>query len=163
MIFVHHTSLPRATSEERAARKIYKKTLEKAVVALSEDGVIVVDGAVSAESLDLANLYMVGDARALRDGHGMWLNYDNRAQNILQHMIPGPEHLVPDVHANPSAPDMCKPVVGPKPVLRYHKANTNSCGQNYQPVVEKGSIILLNILWHVVMPTRTREEFHISK
>ncbi|KAI5925887.1 hypothetical protein F4810DRAFT_613038 [Camillea tinctor] len=122
------------TPDERTARKISKRNLEKAVVALSEDGVVVLDSAVSTDSLDLLNPRMVEEARALRDGPGTWFNYDSKAQNILQHMIPDPEYLLPDVHANPFALDVCKTMMGPKPVLRYHKANTNFPGESRQPV-----------------------------
>ncbi|KAH9995361.1 hypothetical protein F4779DRAFT_631664 [Xylariaceae sp. FL0662B] len=122
------------TPEERAANKISKQNLEKAVVALSEDGIVILDGAVSDESLNLLNPRMVKEAKALREGPEIWFNYDNKAQNILQHMIPEPEYLLPDVHANPFAIDVCKTMMGPDPVLRYHKANTNFPGESRQPV-----------------------------
>ncbi|EXJ96086.1 hypothetical protein A1O1_01212 [Capronia coronata CBS 617.96] len=120
--------------EERASNTISKQNLEKAVVALSEDGVVVLDGAVSQESLDFLNPRMVEEAKALREGPSTWFNYSTKAQNILQHMIPEPDYLLPDVHANPFATDVCKTMIGPNPVLRYHKANTNFPGESRQPV-----------------------------
>ncbi|KAJ9499752.1 hypothetical protein H2202_004742 [Exophiala xenobiotica] len=89
--------------DERRTGKISKQNLEKAVVALSEDGVVILDNAVADESLDFLNPRMVEEAKALREGSSTWFNYDNKAQNILQHMIPEPEYLLPDVHANPFA------------------------------------------------------------
>ncbi|KAK5237761.1 hypothetical protein LTR47_000853 [Exophiala xenobiotica] len=120
--------------DERRTGKISKQNLEKAVVALSEDGVVILDNAVADESLDFLNPRMVEEAKALREGSSTWFNYDNKAQNILQHMIPEPEYLLPDVHANPFATEVCKTMMGPRPVLRYHKANTNFPGESRQPV-----------------------------
>ncbi|KAI1082717.1 hypothetical protein F5B20DRAFT_530010, partial [Whalleya microplaca] len=122
------------TTEERAANKLSKRNLEKAVVALSEYGVVILDGAVSDDSLDFLNPRMVEEAKALREGSGTWFNYDSKAQNILQHMIPDPEYLLLDVHANLFAMDVCKTMIGPNPVLRYHKANTKFPGKSRQPV-----------------------------
>ncbi|KIW19860.1 hypothetical protein PV08_00435 [Exophiala spinifera] len=120
--------------EERASGQISKQNLEQAVVALSENGVVILDNAVSEESLDLLNPRMVEEAKVLREGSSTWFNYDAKAQNILQHMIPDPEYLLPDVHANPFAVAVCKTMMGPNPVLRYHKANTNFPGESRQPV-----------------------------
>ncbi|EXJ79291.1 hypothetical protein A1O3_08793 [Capronia epimyces CBS 606.96] len=122
------------SAEERACNKISKQNLERAVVALSEDGIVILDDAVSEESLDFLNTRMVDEAKALRDGSSTWFNYSSKAQNILQHMIPEPEYLLPDVHANSFAVDVCKTMMGPNPVLRYHKANTNFPGESRQPV-----------------------------
>ncbi|EHY51973.1 hypothetical protein HRR83_003465 [Exophiala dermatitidis] len=124
----------RISPEELSSNKISKQNLEKAVVALSEDGVVILDGAVSEESLDFLNSRMVEEAKALREGSSTWFNYSDKAQNILQHMVPEPEYLLPDVHANPFALDVCKTMMGPDPVLRYHKANTNFPGESRQPV-----------------------------
>ncbi|KIV87758.1 hypothetical protein PV11_03280 [Exophiala sideris] len=120
--------------EERQAGKISKQNLEKAVVALTEDGVVVLDNAISEESLDFLNTRMVEEAKALRESSSTWFNYDSKAQNILQHMIPEPEYLLPDVLANPFAVGVCSTMMGPNPVLRYHKANTNFPGESRQPV-----------------------------
>ncbi|KAI1639124.1 hypothetical protein F4809DRAFT_638821 [Biscogniauxia mediterranea] len=56
--------------------QLMNENLVKAVVTLSEDGLVVLDGAVSAKSLDLLNPRVVEEARALRDGLGTWFNYD---------------------------------------------------------------------------------------
>lgn len=120
--------------EERDCSRISKQNLEKAVVALSEDGIVILDSAVSEESLDFLNPRMVEEAKNLRAGHSTWFNYSEKAQNILQHMIPEPEYLLSDVHANPFAMAVCKTMMGPNPVLRYHKANTNFPGESRQPV-----------------------------
>lgn len=122
------------TPEERASKKISKPNLEKAVVALWEDGIVILDDAVSTESLDFLNPRMVEEAKVLRNGSGTWFNYDSKAQNILQHMVPDPEYLLADVHTNPFAVEVCKTMLGPTPVLRYHKANTNFPGDSRQPV-----------------------------
>ncbi|RVX72715.1 hypothetical protein B0A52_04113 [Exophiala mesophila] len=123
----------RITPEERAANVISKKNLEKAVVALAEDGVVILDDAIAPESLDFLNVPMVEDARVLRNGASTWTNYDKKAQNILQHMPPSAEYLLPDIHTNAFAVEVCKHFLGPKPVLRYHKANTNFPGESRQP------------------------------
>lgn len=49
-------------------------------------------------------------------------------------MIPDPEFLHPSTHANPFATQVCAVAMGPNPVLRYHKANTNFPGEARQPV-----------------------------
>lgn len=70
----------------------------------------------------------------MRNAPGTQFNYDKKAQNILQHMIPDPEYIHPSIHANPFALAVCKVAMGPNPVLRYHKANTNFPGKTRQPV-----------------------------
>ncbi len=49
-------------------------------------------------------------------------------------MIPDPEYLHASILANPFATQVCKVAMGPNPVLRYHKANTNFPGESRQPV-----------------------------
>ncbi|KAL1893492.1 hypothetical protein Sste5346_006320 [Sporothrix stenoceras] len=55
-------------------------------------------------------------------------------QNILQHMISDPELLHPSIHTNLVATQVCAVAMGPNPVLRYHKANTNFPDEARQPV-----------------------------
>ena len=111
-----------------------KENIEKAVTSLVHDGVVVLDDAVNTGNLDILNQRMVEEARYLRGASGTQFNYDVKAQNILQHMVPEPEYLFPDVHTNPFATTVCKAMMGPNPVLRYHKANTNFPGESRQPV-----------------------------
>lgn len=122
------------TPEERASGVLSRQNVEKAVVALVEDGVVVLNNGVSEASLDKLNPRMTKEAIYLRDAPGTQFNYDAKAQNILQHMIPEPEYLLEDIHANPFALAVCKTMMGPSPVLRYHKANTNFPGESRQPV-----------------------------
>ncbi|KAJ9142390.1 Phytanoyl-CoA dioxygenase [Pleurostoma richardsiae] len=122
------------TPNELVSRSMSRQNVEKAVVALAEDGVVVLDNAISHEALDLLNQRMVEEAKYLRNASGTQFNYDIRAQNILQHMIPESEYLLSDIHANPFAAAVCRAVMGPNPVLRYHKANTNFPGESRQPV-----------------------------
>ncbi|KAH8909339.1 hypothetical protein BR93DRAFT_924351 [Coniochaeta sp. PMI_546] len=122
------------TPEELASGALSKPNIEKAVVALAEDGVVILDNACSPASLDFLNGPMVAEAKLLREASGTQFNYGTKAQNILQHMNPRPEYLLPDIHANPFAVAVCEAVMGPRPVLRYHKANTNFPGETRQPV-----------------------------
>jgi hypothetical protein len=122
------------TPEERASGKLSKPNIEKAVVALAEDGVVILDNACSAASLDFLNGPMVAEAKKLRETSGTQFNYGPKAQNILQHMNPAPEYLLSEIEANPFAVAVVEAVMGPRPVLRYHKANTNFPGENRQPV-----------------------------
>lgn len=122
------------SDDERASRTMSRQNIEKAVVALAEDGVVVLDNAVSEKSLDFLNGRMTKEARQLREDSNTQFNYSKKAQNILQHMIPEPEYILSDIQANPFAIAVCKAVLGPKPVLRYHKANTNFPGESRQPV-----------------------------
>lgn len=122
------------TPEERSSRTLSKQNIERGVVALAEDGVVILEDAVSHESLDFLNERMVKEAKTLRGASGTHFNYDVKAQNILQHMIPEPEYLLSDIQANPFAAAICNAVLGPRPVLRYHKANTNFPGKSRQPV-----------------------------
>jgi ectoine hydroxylase-related dioxygenase (phytanoyl-CoA dioxygenase family) len=122
------------SDDERASGVMSRQNIEKAVVALAQDGVVVLDNGVSHDALDILNPRMVKEARQLRESNGTQFNYSKKAQNILQHMIPEPEWLLDDIVANPFATTVCKTVLGPKPVLRYHKANTNFPGEARQPV-----------------------------
>lgn len=122
------------TPEERAAGALSKPNIEKAVVALAQDGVVILDKACSTASLDFLNGPMVEEARRLRESSGTQFNYGAKAQNILQHMNPYPDYLLSDIQANPFAVAVCEAVMGPRPVLRYHKANTNFPGESRQPV-----------------------------
>lgn len=72
------------------------------------------------------------DSSAARQEHSS--TYDKKVQNILQHMPPQAEFLHPSIHANPFATQLCAVAMGPNPVLRYHKANTNFPGEARQPV-----------------------------
>jgi hypothetical protein len=51
------------TTEERASGVMSKQNIEKAIVALAEDGVVVLNGAVEEEALDLLNGLMVKEAK----------------------------------------------------------------------------------------------------
>ncbi|OAA58916.1 Phytanoyl-CoA dioxygenase [Niveomyces insectorum RCEF 264] len=122
------------TEGERASGIMSKQNIEKAIVALNEDGVVVLTNAVDADALDLLNGPMIEQAKKLRDMPGTQFNYGEKAHNILQHMIPDPNYLHPSIHANPFATQVCTFALGPNPVLRYHKANTNFPGDTRQPV-----------------------------
>jgi ectoine hydroxylase-related dioxygenase (phytanoyl-CoA dioxygenase family) len=122
------------TPDELASRVLSRKNVEKAVTALVADGVVVLNNGVSAASLDKLNPRMTKEARYLRDAPGTQFNYETKAENILQHMIPESEYLLDDIQANPFALAVCKAMMGPNPVLRYHKANTNFPGESRQPV-----------------------------
>ena len=122
------------SEDERASGIMARQNIEKAVVALAQDGIVILDNAVSETSLDFLNKRMVEEAAQLRDSNKTQFNYGKKAQNILQHMIPEPDYILSDIQANPFAVSVCKAVLGPKPVLRYHKANTNFPGEIRQPV-----------------------------
>ncbi len=51
------------TAEERASGIMSKQNIEKAIVALAEDGVVVLNNAVEEEALDLLNGRMVEEAK----------------------------------------------------------------------------------------------------
>ena len=122
------------TPKERNAGQISLQNLEKAVLGLTTDGIIMLENAVSEQAVDALNNRMVLDAKYLREAPGTQFNYSKKAQNILQHMIPEPEFLLEEIHANKLAIAVCESMMGPSPVLRYHKANTNFPGVSRQPV-----------------------------
>lgn len=122
------------SDNERASGTMTRENIENAVVALAQDGIVILDDSISEQSLDFLNARMTKEAQRLRESSNTQFNYDKKAQNILQHMIPESDYLLPDIQANPFAAAVCKAVLGPKPVLRYHKANTNFPGETRQPV-----------------------------
>ncbi|RJE21909.1 Phytanoyl-CoA dioxygenase family protein [Aspergillus sclerotialis] len=122
------------SDHEHTSGQMSRQNIEKAVVALAEHGIVILDNAVSEQSLDYLNERMTKDARYLRENGKTQFNYSKKAQNILQHMVPEPEYLLSDIQANPFAVAVCQAVLGPKPILRYHKANTNFPGESRQPV-----------------------------
>ncbi|OKL55872.1 hypothetical protein UA08_08860 [Talaromyces atroroseus] len=122
------------TDEEWASGRLSKSNIEKGVVALAEDGVVILENAIPDSVIDPLNKRMTADAKYLRSAPGTQFNYDTKAQNILQHMPASPEYIFPVIQTNPFALAICKAVLGPKPVLRYHKANTNFPGESRQPV-----------------------------
>ena len=69
--------------DERASGTMTRENIEKAVVALAQDGVVILNDSVSKQSLDFLNARIAKEAQRLRESSNTQFNYDKEAQNVL--------------------------------------------------------------------------------
>ncbi|KAF3023080.1 hypothetical protein E8E14_013130 [Neopestalotiopsis sp. 37M] len=99
-----------------------ERNLERAVRAVHEDGLVVVEDAVPHDVIDRLNVKMVQDALALQArGKDGPFNYNQG--NLQQDPPPVGEHFHPSIFFNPIASQITTAVLGPKPKWTFCSAN----------------------------------------
>ncbi|GIJ99226.1 hypothetical protein Aspvir_001356 [Aspergillus viridinutans] len=133
----------RLTDSEICSRQINSHNLQRAIEALHQDGVVVVENAIPPSYLDELNTLMTPDAHTLYEKRSTHRNFGPETGNIQQEVpvqkaidryreqIPEAEdgeHQAQNplsmVIANPFATAIIECMLGPKPQLRFLSANT---------------------------------------
>ncbi|GFG26715.1 phytanoyl-CoA dioxygenase, putative [Aspergillus udagawae] len=133
----------RLTDSEICSRQINCHNLQRAIEALHQDGVVVVENAISPFYLEELNTLMTPDAQTLYEKRSTHRNFGPETGNIQQEVpvqkaIDRFREQIPDaedgehkaqnplsmVIANPFATAIIECMLGPKPQLRFLSANT---------------------------------------
>ncbi|KAH1606603.1 hypothetical protein KXW57_002424 [Aspergillus fumigatus] len=131
------------TDTEICSRQINSHNLQRAIEALHQDGVVIVQNAIPPFYLDQLNTLMTPDAYTLYEKRSTHRNFGPETGNIQQEVpvqkaidrfreqIPDVEDGEPKAHdplsmiiANPFATAIIECMLGPKPQLRFLSANT---------------------------------------
>jgi ectoine hydroxylase-related dioxygenase (phytanoyl-CoA dioxygenase family) len=131
------------TDSEICSRQIDSHNLQRAIEALHQDGVVVVENAIPPSYLDELNTLMTPDAYTLYEKRSTHRNFGPETGNIQQEVpvqkaIDRFREQIPDAEdgehksqnplsmiiANPFATAIIECMLGPKPQLRFLSANT---------------------------------------
>ncbi|KAF5013483.1 hypothetical protein FDECE_508 [Fusarium decemcellulare] len=113
--------------------RLNERNLEKAVRCMHEDGVVVVEGVVLHEHLDILNKKMVEDAQTLlaRGDKGPF-NYNKG--NIQLDAPPVAEYFFPSVFTNPIGTQIASAFLGPRPKWTFCTANAAMAASGGTPM-----------------------------
>ena len=124
----------RLTDQELADKTIGSHSLQAALEALHEDGLVVLENAVDPAHLDKLNERMVADAEILKGRKTTHVNFNPKSNNIQQEPVPEEGYVFDDVIANPWAAIVLESILGPQPQVRLYSANTAFKAEARQPV-----------------------------
>ncbi|KAL3417346.1 phytanoyl-dioxygenase family protein [Phlyctema vagabunda] len=100
------------------------KTIQKALEAFHRDGIVILQDAISHESLDHLHSQMTRDAEVLASSANPHFNHDKAARNLSQQLPLTREYLHENIWANPHASAVLECILGPRPQLAFAGANT---------------------------------------
>jgi ectoine hydroxylase-related dioxygenase (phytanoyl-CoA dioxygenase family) len=112
------------SAAELSTQQLSSHNLQAAVEALHRDGIVVLDNAVNPTHLDTLNARMVPEARALYSKSTTHHNFGAATGNIQQEPVLEEGYVFADILANPFAVAVVECMLGPRPALRFHSANT---------------------------------------
>ena len=122
------------TPSELTSKRLTSHTLQKALSALHNDGLLVLTNAIDPSHLDSLNSRMLPDAYTLYNQQSTHRNFGHDTGNIQQEPVCEKEYIFEDVLANPFAVSIIECMVGPNPHLRFYSANTAFKASERQPV-----------------------------
>ncbi|EIN10177.1 hypothetical protein PUNSTDRAFT_43177 [Punctularia strigosozonata HHB-11173 SS5] len=109
------------SAEEIRKGRLSPKDLQKCLEALHQDGIVILEDAVSLESLDAHIARMTPEAIRPHGQADTTFNFGSAAQNTQQEPLPAPDMLFQDVLCNRYASQVIKYALGPEPVLRFER------------------------------------------
>ncbi|CRG90186.1 hypothetical protein PISL3812_07229 [Talaromyces islandicus] len=112
------------SASELSTKQLSSHNLQAAVEALHRDGILVLENAVCATHLDKLNARMVPEAQALYSKSSTHRNFGAATGNIQQEPVLEEGYVFDDILANPFAVAVVECMLGPRPALRFHSANT---------------------------------------
>lgn len=113
------------TKRERLHGVTAFETTQRALEAFHRDGAVILQDAVSHDSLDHIHDQMKKDLKVLlSSSENPHFNHDSSARNLSQHPPLSPDYLHEDVWANRHALAIIENLVGPRPQLAFVGANT---------------------------------------
>ncbi|KAL7756839.1 hypothetical protein ACKLNR_013832 [Fusarium oxysporum f. sp. zingiberi] len=124
----------RLNDDELVSKTVQSHNLQKALEALNEDGLIVIENAIDPAHLDKLNERMLSDAKKLRARKTTHVNFNPGSNNIQQEPPTDKGYLFEDVIANPWAAHILESALGRDPKVRFYSANTAFKAEARQPV-----------------------------
>ncbi|KAJ5352607.1 hypothetical protein N7452_001581 [Penicillium brevicompactum] len=124
----------RLSDDELASKEVESHNLQRALEALNEDGLVVIQNAINPAHLDKMNERMLSDAQKLSLRKGTHVNFNPGSNNIQQEPPTDKGYLFEDVLANPWAAHILECALGRDPKLRFYSANTAFKAEARQPV-----------------------------
>ncbi|KAB5591235.1 Phytanoyl-CoA dioxygenase [Ceratobasidium theobromae] len=148
------TSLPRIrsltpSSSELAARKLGPTNVLRALEALNEDGIVMLENVVNEKHLDALNERMVPDAYTLQHMKDSPYNY-NRG-NVQQDPPPESSLFFEDVFLNPFALQVSNAALGERPKMTFCSGNTALKSTERQPVHTDADFAQPRVLFALVI------------
>lgn len=122
------------STAERLEGRLTPDHLSRAITAIAEEGLVVLEQAIPAEPLDKLKVRMDEDTRRLRAFHDAHSGNPRTHGQLQQGPPPTAEFVFPEVSANPLAIQLSKAVLGPACYLTFYNGNTNCPGSEYQQV-----------------------------
>lgn len=122
------------TEEELATKSVGPRTLQAALEALHQNGLVVLENAVNPAELDRLNERMLVDAHKLAARKGAHVNFGAATRNYQQDPVRDEGYIFDDVVANPWAAEIMEHFLGPSPKVRFYSANTAFKAEARQPV-----------------------------
>lgn len=110
------------SDEELKAGKPRKETIQRALLALHQDGMVVLLNAVSHDHLDKVKEVFWPDTDTVLSWGGGHFNQGGKTRNLSQVPPLRTDLLYQDIYANPFATPIIAGYLGPKPELRFARS-----------------------------------------
>lgn len=126
-------TIVKLTPEELSSGKLSSHTLQSALEALHQDGILALENAVNTTHLDKLNERMTPEAKSLYSNANTHRNFGQATGNIQQEPVVEQDYIFSDIIANPWATSIIEHMIGPTPQLRFYSANTAFKAMGRQP------------------------------
>lgn len=121
------------TPEELKTQKLSSQTLQEALEALHDDGVVAITNAIDPDALSTLNEVMVPEATKIYEAADTQRNLGSSTGNIQQDPPIEPHLLFPSIIANPFVASICSHALGPNPRFCFYSSNVAFKGKEPQP------------------------------
>ncbi|KAJ5731731.1 uncharacterized protein N7483_006239 [Penicillium malachiteum] len=112
------------SGEERKKKRYSDLSLQRALEAMHQDGLVVLKGVVDLDHIEALNRQMSADAEKKRDDPGQIYNHAVRSNFLQRPPVTSPDLLYEDIYYNPFVLQLANAYLGQKPIWNWLTANT---------------------------------------
>ncbi|KAJ5924126.1 hypothetical protein N7466_008313 [Penicillium verhagenii] len=124
---IHAQPEPRTvilTDEERRYGKYSDLSIQRALEAMHQDGLVVLKGVVDIDHIEALNRQMSADAEKKRDDPNQVYNHSVKSNFLQRPPVTDPSLLYEDIYYNPFVLQLANAYLGHKPIWNWLTANT---------------------------------------